>query len=171
MGDRLSLCHLRCFDLSRFSFPIPRSSLYVIKLHQTQIKTAFLQLSVLRCRAVRLTKNIRFQSTIRRITASITPKSTMKLALLTTLAINTAVAYAADDVGFFRGTIPKLFGADQLIDVEAHCEGCQPDYCYLDEPDYDCYKSGYPKCCDKTNKGNCPNNNKPTCEVRNTVHL
>eukprot|EP00571_Detonula_confervacea_P000838 CAMPEP_0172328358 /NCGR_PEP_ID=MMETSP1058-20130122/60313_1 /TAXON_ID=83371 /ORGANISM="Detonula confervacea, Strain CCMP 353" /LENGTH=115 /DNA_ID=CAMNT_0013045471 /DNA_START=246 /DNA_END=590 /DNA_ORIENTATION=+ len=89
----------------------------------------------------------------------------MKLALLTTLAINTAVAYAADDVGFFRGTIPKLFGADQLIDVEAHCEGCQPDYCYLDEPDYDCYKSGYPKCCDKTNKGNCPNNNKPTCEV------
>lgn len=91
----------------------------------------------------------------------------MKLASLTTLTINMAVAFAAEDTGIIggiRGFIPKLFGADQLIDIEEHCEGCQPDYCYAPEqPDFYCYKNGYPKCCTK-NKGNCPNNNKPGCE-------
>ena len=49
--------------------------------------------------------------------------------------------------------------------LEAHCEGCQPDYCYpkYTAADYSCYKSGYPKCCTKS-KGNCPNNSTPDCE-------
>ena len=58
-----------------------------------------------------------------------------------------------------------LIGALQLPWLEKHCDGCQPDYCYPSgaDPDYDCYKKGYPKCCTK-DKGNCPNNNKPGCE-------
>mmetsp|Transcript_10716 Transcript_10716/g.23735 ORF Transcript_10716/g.23735 Transcript_10716/m.23735 type:complete len:260 (-) Transcript_10716:353-1132(-) len=88
----------------------------------------------------------------------------MKLALLTTLAIH--VAFAAATENDVPKAIPELFGADQLVDIEAHCEGCQPDYCYLPTPpDNYCYKGGYPKCCTKT-KGNCPTNEekKPGCE-------
>jgi len=88
----------------------------------------------------------------------------MKLALLTYFAASLACTTAANADAV--KVMPELFGADQLVDIEAHCEGCQPDYCYADkgEPaDYACYKDGYPKCCTK-DKGNCPNNNKPGCE-------
>lgn len=90
----------------------------------------------------------------------------MKLALLTTIACNMAVAHAADGI---RGVMPKLFGADQLADVEVDLPGLAT-YCgpYSDPPtneaeDWYCYKNGYPKCCTKA-KGSCPTNNKPGCE-------
>ena len=66
------------------------------------------------------------------------PYTTMKLALLTYFAASLACTTAAN-----ADAMPELFGAEQLIDIEAHCEGCQPDYCYADkgEPaDYKCYK-------------------------------
>lgn len=85
----------------------------------------------------------------------------MKLALLTSaLALPHAVAIE------LRGVTPHdLVGALQLPWLEAHCEGCQPDYCYPkgEDEDFDCYKKGYPKCCTK-DKGNCPNNSTPECE-------
>jgi len=86
----------------------------------------------------------------------------MKFALFTNLAI--AVAYTASAENDVPRTIPELFGAEQLVDIEAHCEGCQPDYCYPPtQPDFSCFKDGYPKCCTKE-KGNCPNGHVPDCE-------
>ena len=67
----------------------------------------------------------------------------MKLAFLTTVTINMVVVSAADETNH-RGFVHDLFGAVQLADVGAHCEGCQPDYCYPDLPgeeiDTCCYK-------------------------------
>lgn len=77
----------------------------------------------------------------------------MKLALFTVLAINVAASGSAavveDDAGGVRGMIPKLLDvlndseasnqADPMIDVEEHCDSCQPDYCFED-PDFRCYK-------------------------------
>lgn len=93
----------------------------------------------------------------------------MKLAILTTLAFP-AVSSAAGVTSLSKA-IHELFGAEQLAEVEAHCDGCQPDYCYpeFEEPNFQCYKDGYPKCCTK-NKGNCPNNNKPDCECSGDCH-
>lgn len=85
----------------------------------------------------------------------------MKLALLTSaLALPHAVAIE------LRGVTPHdLMSALQLPWLEAHCEGCQPDYCYPkgEDENFDCYKKGYPKCCTK-DKGNCPANSTPECE-------
>jgi len=84
----------------------------------------------------------------------------MNLSLLTALAL----AAAADAK---LGGAPSF--AEQLSFLQEPCadRGCAPDYCYpkFVQPDYACYKSGYPKCCTK-NKGNCPNNvaDKPGCE-------
>ena len=62
----------------------------------------------------------------------------MQLSLLTTLATFAASATIAEGLNW----MPKLRGADQLadIEVEAHCEGCQPDYCYDDPLNFACYK-------------------------------
>jgi hypothetical protein len=71
---------------------------------------------------------------------------------LTTLAISVAAVYAAEqqdavssDGAHLRGgaIVPELIGAEQLVDVEAHCVGCQPDYCYDYKgavADYFCYR-------------------------------
>jgi len=73
----------------------------------------------------------------------------MKLAFLTIVAIPAVLAASSAESDSpqkmfpWANSLPKLFGAEQLVDVEAHCEGCQPDYCYEDkgtEPDYFCYK-------------------------------
>lgn len=81
----------------------------------------------------------------------------------TTLAITAAFATATENDA--PKVMPKLIGADQLMDIAV--EGSDnPDYCNRPtQPDYYCYKTGYPKCCTKT-KGNCPTNeaNKPGCE-------
>lgn len=66
-----------------------------------------------------------------------------------------AIAAAVDA----RLSLPSFLGEGK------HDQGGQPDYCYpkSEDPDYECFKSGYPKCCSK-NKGNCPNNHRPECE-------
>eukprot|EP00585_Thalassiosira_rotula_P008771 CAMPEP_0196138430 /NCGR_PEP_ID=MMETSP0910-20130528/6075_1 /TAXON_ID=49265 /ORGANISM="Thalassiosira rotula, Strain GSO102" /LENGTH=171 /DNA_ID=CAMNT_0041399035 /DNA_START=99 /DNA_END=615 /DNA_ORIENTATION=- len=90
----------------------------------------------------------------------------MKLAIFTTFAFPIAFTEAA---GVRYGAIPpELIGAEQLPFgdfVAAPCEGCAPNYCYpkYEDPDYECYKEGYPKCCSRK-KGNCPNNRQPKCE-------
>ncbi len=66
-------------------------------------------------------------------------------------ALAMAAAYATTeqqdgrDGTLLRGSaiIPELIGAEQLVDVEARCVGCQPDYCYADKgavADYACYR-------------------------------
>ena len=72
----------------------------------------------------------------------------MNLPLLTTLSIHVAFVAAISESESYNANIkvmPELIGADQLAGVSAHCEGCQPDYCYEPTPaDYFCYKDGYP---------------------------
>jgi hypothetical protein len=69
--------------------------------------------------------------------------------VVTALAVATVYATTEQqesrDGTLLRGSaiIPELIGAEQLVDVEAHCVGCQPDYCYADkgaEADYFCYR-------------------------------
>lgn len=72
---------------------------------------------------------------------------------LTTLAISAAAVYAAEqqdgtstDSAHLRGgaIVPKLIGAEQIVDFEARCEGvgCEPPYCepQYTSADYSCYK-------------------------------
>jgi hypothetical protein len=75
--------------------------------------------------------------------------------------INPAVADYSDGTGE-KGGIPGLMGA---VQIGQHSD-VQPTYCYPPtQPDYSCYKDGYPKCCNKQ-KGNRPNGKVPSCEVQ-----
>ncbi|KAL3762349.1 hypothetical protein ACHAWU_003854 [Discostella pseudostelligera] len=97
---------------------------------------------------------------------------TIRNLLLATLAISLTAVYATEHQdgtllrGGAGGITPELIGAEQLVDVEGRCVGCQPNYCYAERgavADYYCYRNGFPKCCSQT-KGNCPVNSQPGCE-------
>jgi hypothetical protein len=69
--------------------------------------------------------------------------------LLATLAISLTAVYATEQQdgtllrGGAGGITPELIGAEQLVDVEGRCVGCQPDYCYPERgavADYYCYR-------------------------------
>ena len=53
-----------------------------------------------------------------------------------------ALAFAAPVDARLSAPEPELIGAVQFPFLEAHCEGCQPNYCYPSsaQPDYKCYK-------------------------------
>lgn len=75
---------------------------------------------------------------------------TIRNLLLATLAISmTATVYATEHQegtllrGGAGGITPELIGAEQLVDVEGRCVGCQPNYCYAERgavADYYCYR-------------------------------